>query len=158
LMQTQINPGSGRIIPLGALSKAMREGIKTAEAYLRANVRGLGITKDLKSYDFSVQAINLHQAKEGAETAVAFFVSLVSALVEKPVKPQLVVLGEMSVQGLLLKVTNLTERMQLALDAGAKPSENKRDLADVPDEVLNKLQAIFYTDPTNAAIRAMGLE
>ena len=68
----------------------------------------------------------------------------------------------MSVRGLLLKVTNLTERMQLALDAGAKyvliPSENKRDLADVPDEVLNKLQPVFYTDPINAAIRAMALE
>jgi len=65
----------------------------------------------------------------------------------------------MSVQGLLLKVTSLTERLQLALDSGAKyvlvPSENKRDLADVPDEVLNKLQAIFYTDPINAAIRGM---
>lgn len=60
------------------------------------------------------------------------------------------------------KVSNLTERLQLALESGAKqvlvPSENKRDLADVPDDVLNKLQAIFYTDPTNAAIRAMGLE
>jgi len=159
LIQTQINPGSGRIVPLGALSKAMREGIKTADAYMKANVKDLGITKDLKSYDFSIQTINLHQAKEGAETAVGFFVSLVSALVDKPLKPQLVVLGEMSVQGLLLKVTSLTERMQLALDSGAKyvlvPSENKRDLADVPDEVLNKLQAIFYTDPINAAIRGM---
>ena len=109
-----------------------------------------------------MQAINLQQAKEGAETAVAFFISLVSALLSKPVRAQTVVLGEMSVQGLLLKVTNLTERMQLALDSGAKyvliPSENKRDLADVPDEVLNKLQATFYTDPINAAIRAMGLE
>ncbi|MHB1414783.1 MAG: hypothetical protein ACYC1C_05975 [Chloroflexota bacterium] len=37
-------------------------------------------------------------------------------------------------------------------------AENKRDLADVPDEVLNKLQPIFYTDPINAAIRAMGLQ
>ena len=162
LLQTQINSGSGRIIPLGNLSKAMKEGIKTADAYLKANIHKLGITHDLKSYDFNVQAINLHQAKEGAETAVAFFISLVSALLSKPVRAQTVVLGEMSVQGLLLKVTNLTERMQLALDSGAKyvliPSENKRDLADVPDEVLNKLQAIFYTDPINAAIRAMGLE
>ena len=72
------------------------------------------------------------------------------------------VLGERGVQWLLLKVSNLTERLQLALESGAKqvlvPSENKRDLADVPDEVLNKLQVIFYTDPTNAAVRAMGLE
>jgi ATP-dependent Lon protease len=162
LLQTQISAGSGRIIPLGNLSKTMKEGIKTAEAYLKANIKNLGITRDFKSYDFSIQAINLSQAKEGAETAVAFFVSLVSALLEKPVRNQLVVLGEMSVQGLLLKVANLTERLQLAQESGAKqvlvPSENKRDLADVPDDVLNKLQVIFYTDPANAAIRAMGLE
>jgi ATP-dependent Lon protease len=38
------------------------------------------------------------------------------------------------------------------------PSENKRDLADVPDEVLNKLVPVFFTDPIHAAIRAMRLE
>jgi ATP-dependent Lon protease len=63
---------------------------------------------------------------------------------------------------LLQKVSSLPERLQLALEAGAKriliPSENKRDIADVPDEVLNKLQPVFYTDPMHAAIRAMGLE
>ena len=74
--------------------------------------------------------------------------------------PTTVVTGEMSVRGLLRRVESLPERLQLA--AGAKhmlvPSENKRDLADVPDETLHKLQPIFYTDPLNAAIRAMGLE
>jgi len=54
------------------------------------------------------------------------------------VREQLVVLGEMSVQGLLLKVGTLSERLQLALECGAKtgvgPSENKRDLADVPGQ------------------------
>jgi ATP-dependent Lon protease len=77
-------------------------------------------------------------------------------------REQLVVLGEMSVHGMLVRVGNLTERLQLALESGGKyalvPSENKRDIADVPDELLNKLQVSFYTDPTNAAIRAMGLE
>ena len=162
LLQVQISAGSGRIIPRGNLSKTMKEASKTAEAYLKANIKNLGITRDFKSYDFSIQAINLSQAKEGAETAVAFFIALVSALLERPVREQLVVLGEMSVQGLLLKVANLTERLQLALESGAKqvlvPSENKRDLADVPDEVLNKLQVIFYTDPTNAAIRGLAAE
>jgi hypothetical protein len=38
------------------------------------------------------------------------------------------------------------------------PSENKRDLGDVPDEVLGALQPAFYTDPIGAAVRAMGLE
>ncbi len=67
----------------------------------------------------------------------------------------------MSVRGMLQRVESLAERLDLAAEAGARrvlvPSDNKRDLADVPDEILNKLQPVFYTDPLNAAIRAMGL-
>lgn len=106
-----MSPGSRRTIPLGNLSKAIKEGIKTAEAYLLAHTKDLGITRDLKSYDFNIQAINLHQAREGAETAMGPFISLVSVLIEKPVRALLVVLGEMSVQGMLLKVSSLTERL-----------------------------------------------
>jgi len=139
----------------------MKEAIKTADAYLRANLKTLGITKDIDSYDFNLQAINLNQAKEGAETAVAFFISLVSSILEKPVLERTVVLGEMSVQGLLLRVTSLPERMQLAVEAGAKriliPSENKRDLAEVPDAILTAIQWQFYDSPNKAAMMAMGL-
>ena len=161
LLQTQMNRGSGRIVPLGNLSSKMKEAIKTAEAYLKANLKNLGIDQDLKAYDFTVQAINLNQAKEGAETAVAFFLSMVSALLGKPILDRTVVLGEMSVQGMLLKVSALPERMQAAVEAGAKriliPSENKRDLADVPDAILTAIQWQFYDSPTRAAILAMGM-
>jgi ATP-dependent Lon protease len=162
LIQTQVNPGSGRVIPLGNLSPVMKEALKVAHAYLLAHIKDLGIDRDAKSYDFSVQAVNLNQAKEGAETAIGFFISLVSALLERSVDASSVVMGEMSVKGMLQKVSNLSERLELSRDAGAKriliPSENKRDIADVPDELLNRLQTAFYTDPLNAAIKAMGLE
>jgi ATP-dependent Lon protease len=162
LIQTQVNPGSGRVIPLGNLSPTMKEALKVADAYLKAHLRDLGIDRDPKQYDFSVQAVNLNQAKEGSETAIGFFVSLVSALLDRPVDPTTVVIGEMSVQGMLQKVANLAERLELASDSGARrvlvPSENKRDLANVPDAVLDRLQPVFYSDPLNAAIRAMALE
>ena len=161
LLQTQMNRGSGRIIPLGNLSSKMKEAIKTADAYFKANLKNLGIDHDLKAYDFTVQAINLNQAKEGAETAVAFFIAMVSGILAKPVQDQTVVLGEMSVQGMLLKVASLPERMQLAVEAGAKriliPSENKRDVAEVPDAILTAIQWQFYDSPTKAAILAMGM-
>ena len=161
LIQTQINRGSGRVIPLGNLSVKMREAIRTADAYLKANLKNLGIDHDLKAYDFTIQTINLNQAKEGAETSVAFFITLVSSVLGKPVQDRTVVLGDMSVQGLLLKVTSLPERMQLAVEAGAKriliPSENKRDLAEVPDAILTAIQWQFYNSPTRASILAMGL-
>ena len=162
LIQTQVNPGSGRVVPLGHLAPVMREALKAADAYLRAHVRDLGIDRDPRQYDFTVQAVNLNQAKEGAETAIAFFISMVSALLERSADPTTVIIGEMSVKGLLQRVASLPERLELASEAGAKriliPSENKRDLADVPDDVLNRLQPIFYTDPISAAVRAMGLE
>ena len=161
LLQTQMNRGSGRIISLGILSSKMKEAIKTADAYLKPNLKNLGIDHDLKAYDFTIQAINLNQAKEGSETAVAFFVALVSCLLSKPLQDQTVVLGEMSVQGMLLKVSALPERMQLAVESGAKriliPSENKRDVAEVPDAILTAIQWQFYDSPIKAAILATGL-
>jgi len=114
LIQTQVNPGSGRVIPLGNLSPVMREALKAADAYLKAHIRDLGIDRDPKQYDFTVQAVNLNQAKEGAETAIAFFISLVSALLERPTDPTAVVAGEMSVKGMLHRVANLPERLELA--------------------------------------------
>ena len=161
LLQTQMNRGSGRRIPLGNLSSKMKEAIKTADAYLKANLKNLGIDHDLKAYDFSIQAINLNQAKEGAETEVAFFIAMVSCLLAKPLQDQTVVLGEMSVQGMLLKVSSLPERMQLAVEAGAKriliPSENKRDVAEVADAILTAIQWQFYDSPTKAVILSMGM-
>lgn len=84
-----------------------------------------------------------------------------SAILDKPVLDRTVVIGEMSVQGMLLKVASLSERMQLAVESGAKriliPIDNKRDLADVPDSVLTATQWQFYDSPTKAAIMAMGM-
>ncbi len=68
LIQTQMNRGSGRIIPVGTLSTKMKDALKTADAYVKANLKNLGIDHDLNAYDFTVQTINLNQAKEGADT------------------------------------------------------------------------------------------
>jgi ATP-dependent Lon protease len=100
--------------------------------------------------------------KEGSEVGMAFFVAMIGALLNKPVQEQLVILGEMSLRGGLQPVGSLTERLQLAMDNGARrvllPLENKRESVDVPGDVLDKLQIIFYSDPVNAAFRAMGLD
>jgi ATP-dependent Lon protease len=72
---------------------------------------------------------------------------------------RLVILGEMSLHGTLSRVIMLTEHLQLAMDNGAKrvllPAENKRDFADIPSDILDKLQISFYSDPLNAAYRAL---
>ena len=104
----------------------------------------------------------LGRIEEGSETGVAFLIAMLSAMLGKPTIKSLVILGEMSIHGALLRVDSLAERLQLAMDNGAKrvllPSENKRDFADIPSDILDKMQIIFYSDPINAAFRAMGLD
>jgi ATP-dependent Lon protease len=93
---------------------------------------------------------------------MAGFVAMISALLGKPALAAMVILGEMSLRGGLQPVGSLTERLQLAMDNGAKrvllPTESKRALFDAPADVLDKLQIIFFSDPVNATFRAMGLD
>ena len=161
-IETQAMKGRGSTRVTGAPSRAMRDAIQTAFTFLKGHSKQLGLPYDPNEYEFHVQIVNLMQSKEGSETGVAFFIGMLSALLDKPVLEQLIVLGEMSIHGSLLKVPALAERLQLAMDNGAKlvliPSENKRDFSDIPSDVLDKLQIIFFSDPANAAFRAMGLE
>ncbi len=161
-IEVQCSKGSGRLNVTGAPSRAIRDAVHTAHTYLKSQTSRLGLSKNPTDYDLDVQLVNLMQSKEGSETGVAFFVGMVSALLGKPVMESLVILGEMSIRGGLLKVGLLTERLQLAMDNGARrvllPAENKRDFADIPSDVLDKLQIVFYSDPVNAALRALEVE
>lgn len=161
-VEVQALKGSGRLHVTGAPSRAAREAIQTAHTYLKTNAQRIGLGKDPGEYDLHAQLVNLMGAREGNEVGTAFFVAMVGSLLNKPVLEALVVLGEMSLRGGLQPVGSLTERLQLAMDNGARrvllPLENKRDFLDVPGDVLDKLQIIFFSEPINAAFRAMGLE
>ena len=68
----------------------------------------------------------------------------------------------MTHQAVRNKMPALAERLPLTMDNEADrvliPPENRRDFADIPSDVLDKLQIIFTSDPVSAAFRAMGLE
>lgn len=161
-VEAQAVKGNGKLRITGTPSTTARNAMKTAHTYLKTNAKRLGLRKQPADYDVHTQLVSLMGGGGDGGVGIAFFVVLVSALLEKPVQESLVVLGEMSLRGGLKQIDVLTERLQLAMDNGAKrvllPIENKRDLVDVPGDVLDKLQIIFYSDPVNAAFRAMGVD
>lgn len=152
--------GSGKLRITGSPDRSMKESIVTAFDYVRANKSHLGIERDLESYDLHVQIVDLMQAKEGSQGGVAFFIALYSLLREKPPLAGLVVLGEMTIQGNILPVRSLIEPLQVILDNGAKkvlvPVSNKRQLLEVPGDLLERIDPIFYSDPITAALKAIG--
>lgn len=153
--------GTGRLRITGSPGRAMKESIVTAFDYLKANKSRLGIERDIDSYDFHVQVVDLTQGKEGSEGGVAFFIALYSLLQEKPVQAGLVVLGEMTIQGNILPVRSLVEPLQVIMDNGAKrvliPTSNRRQFLEVPPDILESVDPIFYSEPLTAALKALGM-
>jgi ATP-dependent Lon protease len=74
----------------------------------------------------------------------------------------MVVLGDMSLGGTITQTTNLAESLQVAFDAGAKrillPMSSVIDIPSVPGELFSKFQTSFYSDPVDAAFKALGVE
>jgi ATP-dependent Lon protease len=153
--------GSGKLRVTGNPDRAMKESILTAFDYIKANKMHLGIERDIDSYDFHVQIVDLMHSKEGSQGGVAFFVALYSLLRDKPVQAGLVVLGEMTIQGNILPVRSLVEPLQVTMDNGAKrvliPVGNRRHFIEIPPDMLERVDMIFYSEPLAAALKALGM-
>jgi len=153
--------GAGKLRITGNPDRAMKESIVTAFDYIKANKSRLGIERDVESYDFHVQIVDLMQSKSGSQAGVAFFVALYSLLRDKPAQAGLVVLGEMTIQGHVLPMRSLVEPLQLIMDKGARrvliPVSNRRQYLEVPPDVLEGVDPIFYSEPLAAAMKALGM-
>ena len=158
-IQVSATPGGSRFNVIGASGKGIRESARMAYDYLKANARRVGLDRDIASYDINVQVISLMQGKDAADLGVAFYIALISAILGRRLGSGMVILGQMSLHGVLSRVEGLGDKLRIALDAGARrvmlPTENRRDFADLPAEVIDKLQMDFYSDPGQAAFKAL---
>ena len=161
-IETQTLPGKGKKSISGTPGSEMKEEFQTAYDYLQANMRRLSKDESLDDHNVKIQVINPSDATQGSETSAGFLVGTISSILERPVRPGLVILGSMSLMGGLVNVGSLVDKLQLAVDSGAStvllPAKNKGDFAKIPDEILDELELVFYTDPIEAASTAMQLE
>lgn len=157
-IQISATPGGHRFNVVGTKGKAMKESARMAYEYLKANSGKLGIDRDISSYDVNIQVMSLMQGKDAGDIGIAFYIAMISALLGRPIGPGIVILGQMSIHGVLSRVEGLGDKLRIAMDAGAKrvviPTENKRDFGELPAEVIDKLRIEFYSEPAQAAIKA----
>lgn len=71
-------------------------------------------------------------------------------------------MGDLTIQGNLKSLRSLSEPLQVAMDNGARralvPIENKRNYLEVPSDVVEQVDPVFYSDPVTAAMKALGLK
>ena len=137
-----------------------RESIKVGFENFKANATSVSASAKPGDRDFHVHVVELQNSGPTAAMSLASFVVLCSGITDKPVKSQMVVLGNMSLGGSIIPVENLAESLQVALDAGAKsillPMASVSDIPTVPGELFAKFQTSFYSDPKDAAFKSLG--
>jgi ATP-dependent Lon protease len=73
----------------------------------------------------------------------------------------LMILGDLSIQGNIKAVKSLSEPLQVGMDNGARraliPLENKRSFLEVSGDVIERVDPIFYADPMTAAMKGLGM-
>ncbi len=158
-LEIQSIPGGGKVNVSGA---APREAVKVAFDYFKANSSRVSASIKPGERDFHTHLVELQNSGAPQVLTLASFIALCSAALAKPVQSQLAVLGDMSLGGTIVQVRNLAESMQVAFDAGAKrillPMSSVTDIPSVPGELFAKFQTSFYSDPVDAAFKALGVE
>ena len=140
-------PGKGKITQTGKLGDVMKESIETAYSVVRSHSKDLGIDPEIfEKTDIHVHVPEGATPKDGPSAGIAMYTTLVSVLTKTPVRKDVAMTGEITLQGRVLPIGGLKEKLLSALRGGIKtviiPKENEKDLAEIPDNVKKGMKII----------------
>jgi len=140
-------PGKGKTTFTGKLGDVMQESIKAAMTVVRRRARRLGIKDDFyEKSDIHIHVPEGATPKDGPSAGIAMTTALVSVLSGIPVRADVAMTGEITLRGEVLAIGGLKEKLLAAHRGGIRtvliPEENVKDLAEIPDNVKNKLEIV----------------
>ncbi|MGH1369020.1 MAG: endopeptidase La [Maritimibacter sp.] len=140
-------PGKGRMKTTGKLGDVMKESIDAASSFVRSISPEIGVKPpQFEKWDIHVHVPEGATPKDGPSAGVGMVTSIVSVLTKIPVRKDVAMTGEVTLRGNVLAIGGLKEKLLAALRGGIKtvfiPSENEKDLPDIPDNVKEGLDII----------------
>ncbi|MFP4657352.1 MAG: endopeptidase La [Desulfonatronovibrionaceae bacterium] len=147
MVETALMPGTGKIEITGKLGDVMQESAKAALSYVRSRSELFGLKSDFyKEIDVHVHVPEGGTPKDGPSAGITLATSLVSALLNQPVRNDLAMTGEITLRGRVLPIGGLREKLLAAqrglISAVIIPEDNAKDLKEVPDKILKGLEII----------------
>ena len=159
-VEASVSDGPEGLTLTGQLGDVMKESAEIALSYVRSHQAELGIARDA----FAGKRFHLHVPagavpKDGPSAGVTMTTALVSLLRQLPVRPVIGMTGEVTLQGRVLAIGGVKQKVLAAHRAGLTevvlPERNGPDLEDVPEEVRNVMT--FYLAATMADVLAPAL-
>ena len=140
-------PGKGKTILTGKLGEVMQESIHAALSVVRNRAAKLGIDETF----YEKKDIHIHfpegaTPKDGPSAGIGITTAIISTMTGIPVRSDVAMTGEITLRGEVLPIGGLKEKLLAAHRGNIKtvviPEQNAKDLADVPEEIKNKLEII----------------
>ena len=146
-IEATLMPGKGQLILTGQLGDVMQESVKAAYTVVRARSLQLGLDVNFHNkFDTHVHVPEGATPKDGPSAGIAMVTALVSALSKVPVRADVAMTGEITLRGRVLPIGGLKEKLLAALRGGIRtvliPEENRKDLADIPENVTRDLEIV----------------
>jgi ATP-dependent Lon protease len=146
-IETEAMIGKGKLTQTGSLGDVMQESIQAAMTVVRSRAEKLGINTDFyEKRDIHVHVPEGATPKDGPSAGIAMCTALVSSLTGNPAKAEVAMTGEITLRGEVLPIGGLKEKLLAAHRGGIKtvliPHDNKRDLEEIPDNVIADLKVI----------------
>ena len=162
-LESQMLPGNGKFERTGiGTDRDSREASNTAFNYLKANGSRVSNSISTTTKDYIINYQDLQGIGMTNKLALPTLIALCSIALGKSTISTLAVLGEISISGIMMKVDELANALQVCLDSGAKkvllPISSAADLGTVPAELIGCFNLIFYQSAEDAVFKALGVE
>jgi ATP-dependent Lon protease len=154
-------PGRGNITLTGQIGDVMKESATAAYSLVRSRAEHLGIDpKLLMESDIHIHVPAGAIPKDGPSAGTAMFTALASLLMNRPVRSDVAMTGEITLRGLVLPIGGLKEKTLAAKRAGIRqvivPKRNEKDLPELPEEVRDTLKFHFVENIDQVLEYALG--
>ncbi|OPY73256.1 MAG: Lon protease [Syntrophorhabdus sp. PtaU1.Bin002] len=158
-LEVTLTAGTGKLRTPTGLEKSLKESLNRAFSYLQSVKDKLGLTQMLAQRDLYAEAVDLSGGRLDCPCGVAFFAAIISAIRSRQVQAGTVILGDLTIQGNIKGPSSIIEPLQSALEAGAVrtlvPVSNKTQFAGLPEDVIERLDVVFYGDVDRAVLKTL---
>lgn len=146
-IEVNVLGGKPELILTGNMGDVMRESAQIALSYVRSVVR--------KNQIFEENAIHIHipegaVPKDGPSAGITMATAIYSAVTGKPVDASTAMTGEVTLRGRVMPIGGLKEKLLAAKTAGLKrvlvPLENKSDVEEFEEEIVQGLEIVYVSD------------
>jgi ATP-dependent Lon protease len=140
--------GKGKLQLTGQLGEVMQESAQAAYSFAKARAAEIGIDETMfENFDLHIHIPEGAIPKDGPSAGITMATAMVSVLSQRPVRKDVAMTGEITLRGNVLPIGGVKEKLLAARRAKLKtvilPEPNRRDLDDLPQEVMDDLNFVF---------------